>query len=170
MSESDRIEENPQLQEKREEALTNMSEVESALETAAASEAPKKPMAVEASFSIWPPTQKTRDAVINRLIETLASPSILSKRYGTISQEEASEVAKQIEEEAYNFAAASASADDDGIEILQLYSKEISKRMLDTVKSRSAAAAPEGKPSVEGEEAAVGSVPGEEVSDVKTEP
>lgn len=159
---SDRIEENPQLQEKRED-LANMSEVESAQETAA-SEAPKKPM--EVSFSIWPPTQKTRDAVINRLIETLSSPSILSKRYGTISPEEASEIAKRIEEEAFNVAGASASADDDGIEILQLYSKEISKRMLETVKSRSGAAAPESKASVEGEEAAAG----EEVSDVKTEP
>nr|XP_027092980.1 uncharacterized protein LOC113713450 [Coffea arabica] len=36
------------------------------------------------SFSIWPPTQRTRDAVINRLIETLSSPSVLSKRYGVI--------------------------------------------------------------------------------------
>lgn len=38
-----------------------------------------------------------------------------------------------------------ASTDDDGIEILQVYSKEISKRMLETVKARSgdSAAAPE---------------------------
>lgn len=41
-----------------------------------------------------------------------------------------------------------ASADDDGIEILQVYSKEISKRMLETVKARSgdSAAAPEPAP------------------------
>ncbi|KAL9148577.1 hypothetical protein ABFS82_12G050300 [Erythranthe guttata] len=37
------------------------------------------------SFSIWPPTERTRDAVRNRLVETLSSPSILSKRYGTVS-------------------------------------------------------------------------------------
>lgn len=168
---SDSIEEHPQLQQEREsepqEKREAMSEVESSQEIAASSvEAPKKPM--DFSFSIWPPTQKTRDAVINRLIETLSSPSILSKRYGTVSQEEAAEVAKRIEEEAFSSAGASASADDDGIEILQVYSKEISKRMLDTVKSRSAAAAPESKPSAEGVQVAVGS--GEEVLEAKTEP
>lgn len=53
-------------------------------------------------------------------------------------------MARQIEEEAFAAAGGSASAEDDGIEILQAYSKEISKRMLDTVKSRSVSA-----PSVE---------------------
>lgn len=97
-----------------------------------------KPGAI--SFSIWPPTQRTRDAVINRLIETLSTPSVLSKRYGTLSSDEASAAARQIEEEAFAAAGASASTDEDGIEILQTYSKEISKRMLDTVKSKAPAA------------------------------
>ncbi|CAL0322486.1 unnamed protein product [Lupinus luteus] len=88
------------------------------------------------SFSVWPPTQRTRDAVINRLIETLSTPSILSKRYGTLTSDEASAAARQIEEEAFVAAGASVSADEDGIEILQAYSKEISKRMIDTVKVR----------------------------------
>ncbi|KAE9600008.1 hypothetical protein Lal_00045646 [Lupinus albus] len=88
------------------------------------------------SFSVWPPTQRTRDAVINRLIETLSTPSVLSKRYGTLSSDEASTTAHQIEEEAFLVAGASASADEDGIEILQAYSKEISKRMIDIVKAR----------------------------------
>ncbi|KAK9157574.1 hypothetical protein Scep_004148 [Stephania cephalantha] len=39
------------------------------------------------SITIWPPTQRTRDAVINRLIETLFAPSIISKRYGSLSHE-----------------------------------------------------------------------------------
>ncbi|KAI3460186.1 hypothetical protein Pfo_016849 [Paulownia fortunei] len=89
------------------------------------------------SFSIWPPTERTRDAVRNRLIETLSSPSILSKRYGTVSREEAVDAAKLIEEEAFEVAGKAATTDDDGIEILQVYSKEISKRMLDKVKARS---------------------------------
>ncbi|MED6162035.1 RNA polymerase III-inhibiting protein maf1 [Stylosanthes scabra] len=88
------------------------------------------------SFSIWPPTQRTRDAVVNRLIETLSTPSVLSKRYGTMTSEEASAAARQIEDEAFAAAGGSAASDDDGIEILQVYSKEISKRMLDTVKAR----------------------------------
>ncbi|GER29941.1 MFP1 attachment factor 1 [Striga asiatica] len=89
------------------------------------------------SFSIWPPSERTRDAVRSRLIETLSSPSILSKRYGTVPQEEAADAAKVIEEEAFEVAGKTATPDDDGIEILQLYSKEISKRMLERVKARS---------------------------------
>ncbi|XP_031119790.1 MFP1 attachment factor 1-like [Ipomoea triloba] len=94
-------------------------------------------------FSIWPPTQKTRDAVIERLIATLSSPSILSKRYGTIPRGNASDIAMRIEEEAFNAAGASANADGaDGIEIVQVYSKEVSKRMLEGIKSRSADSPP----------------------------
>ncbi|CAA7393494.1 unnamed protein product [Spirodela intermedia] len=100
------------------------------------------------AFQIWPPSQRTRDAVIKRLVETLSSTSILSKRYGTVPLEEASALARQIEGEAFSAAAsaappASAYADgiaaateEGGIETLQLYSKEISKRMLDAVKAR----------------------------------
>ncbi|XP_073127515.1 MFP1 attachment factor 1-like [Henckelia pumila] len=90
-----------------------------------------------ASFSIWPPTERTRVAVRNRLIETLTNPSILFKRYGTIPLDEAVEVAKRLEEEAFETVGAETTADNDGIEILQVYSKEISKRMLETVKERS---------------------------------
>ena len=96
------------------------------------------------SLRIWPPTQKTRDAVLNRLIETLSTESILSKRYGTLNSDEASAVAKFIEEEAYGVASSAVSDDDDGIKILEVYSKEISKRMLETVKDRSAATAGNG--------------------------
>ncbi|CAJ1972736.1 unnamed protein product [Sphenostylis stenocarpa] len=88
------------------------------------------------SFTIWPPTQRTRDAVVNRLIETLSAPSVLSKRYGTLTFDEASAAAHQIEDDAFSTADASAVTSADGIETLQFYSKEISKRMLDTVKAR----------------------------------
>ena len=46
-----------------------------------------------------------------------------------------------IETEAFSTAATSASAEDDGIEILQVYSREISGKMLDTVKTRASFAA-----------------------------
>ncbi|MBA0580636.1 hypothetical protein Gorai_022845 [Gossypium raimondii] len=110
------------------------------------------------TLRIWPPTQRTRDAVINRLVETLSSQSVLSKRYGTIPEDEASSLAKSIEGEAFSVAGAAFSPDDDGIEILQMYSKEISKRMLDTVKSRAATAAAADAPS------ATEAANGEEVS------
>ncbi|CAK7347480.1 unnamed protein product [Dovyalis caffra] len=101
----------------------------------------KKQASSGISFSIWPPTQRTRDAVVTRLIETLSATSVLSKRYGTIPHEEASEVARRIEEEAFSVATTAASSEDDGLEVLQLYSKEISKRMLDTVKARAGSGA-----------------------------
>lgn len=132
------------------------------------------------SFSIWPPTQRTRDAVINRLIETLSTPSVLSKRYGSMPPDEASSTARAIEEEAYNAAAAaaassaaSASTIDEGIEILQVYSKEISKRMLDAVKSKAApppqtppdiSAAPESDPAAVASEEVSSSVDNESSS------
>ncbi|XP_040996842.1 MFP1 attachment factor 1-like [Juglans microcarpa x Juglans regia] len=96
----------------------------------------KKPRNNSLTFSIWPPTERTREAVVNRLIDTLSTVSVLSKRYGTLPHDEAAAVARIIEDEAFSAASASASADDDGIEILQVYSREISSRMLETVKSR----------------------------------
>ncbi|PHT30436.1 MFP1 attachment factor 1 [Capsicum baccatum] len=123
------------------------------------------------SFSIWPPTQRTRDAVINRLIESLSTPSILSKRYGTLPQDEASDAARRIEEEAFGAAGSTANGNDDGIEILEVYSKEISKRMIETVKSRSAPAA---ESEVESKALEVPAVAEEsstgEVESVETEP
>ncbi|KAI3986975.1 hypothetical protein MKX01_039910 [Papaver californicum] len=115
----------------------------------------KKVQKMGISFSIWPPTQRTRDAVINRLIETLSKPSsILSKRYGSLNPDEAASTARVIEEEAFvaasstssvsggeNSGTADGDGDDDGIEILQIYSKEMSKRMLESVKSKAAASA-----------------------------
>ncbi|PPS07564.1 hypothetical protein GOBAR_AA13090 [Gossypium barbadense] len=86
------------------------------------------------TLRIWPPTQRTRDAVINRLIETLSSSqSLLSKRYGTIPKEEASAAAMLIEQEAFSLAG--------------VYSKEMSKRMLDTVKARAASTTSTADPS-----------------------
>ncbi|KAI8026126.1 MFP1 attachment factor 1 [Camellia lanceoleosa] len=52
-----------------------------------------------------------------------------------MSHDEADATTHHIEGKA--FVAAFASADDNGIEILQIYSKEISKCMLDAIKSRS---------------------------------
>ncbi|GFZ10190.1 hypothetical protein Acr_21g0007890 [Actinidia rufa] len=73
----------------------------------------------------WPPTRRTRDAVVNRLVETLSGPSVIYKRYGVIPYDEV--------------ASAEGGGDGDGLDILQVYSKEISKRVLDAAKARSAA-------------------------------
>ncbi|KAK1269920.1 MFP1 attachment factor 1 [Acorus gramineus] len=104
---------------------------------------------INISLNLWPPTQRTRDAVINRLVETLSVPSsVLSKRYGSLPPDEAAIAARLIEEEAFSGASSSSSADttageDDGIGILQIYSKEISRRMIETVKARAASSSPD---------------------------
>ncbi|VYS69113.1 unnamed protein product [Arabidopsis thaliana] len=118
-----------------------ISEIENST-TLPTTETEKNPNPVNISLRIWPPTQKTRDAVITRLIETLSTESILSKRFGSLESEEASSVAKSIEDEAYAIASATVVGDDDGIEILKAYSKEISKRMLESVKAKSNVASP----------------------------
>ncbi|KAG9440394.1 hypothetical protein H6P81_020559 [Aristolochia fimbriata] len=109
---------------------------------------PSKDLNQSFTFSIWPPSERTRTAVINRLVETLSSPSVLSKRFGSLPVEEAPTAARIIEEEAFAAAASrfdaarSTDSDDAGIEVLQFYSKEISKRMLETVKAKANASAP----------------------------
>ncbi|AQL08893.1 MFP1 attachment factor 1 [Zea mays] len=93
------------------------------------------------SFSIWPPTQRTRDAVVRRLVETLAGDTILCKRYGAVPAADAEPAARAIEAEAFDAVAAAggaAASVEEGIEALQSYSKEVSRRLLDFVKSRSA--------------------------------
>ncbi|KAJ6827812.1 uncharacterized protein M6B38_365135 [Iris pallida] len=106
---------------------------------------PNPPLGAMASLSlgIWPPSQRTREAVTQRLVEMLSSSSALTKRYGVLPADEAASAARSIEAAA--FAASSAAADesghasssiDGGLEILEKYSKEISARMLESVKSR----------------------------------
>ncbi|THU46787.1 hypothetical protein C4D60_Mb09t08560 [Musa balbisiana] len=95
-------------------------------------------------LKIWPPTQRTREAVLHRLVETLTSQSVLSKRYGSLPGDEAAAVAGAIEEEAFTAASAASvggGADDDGIEVLHVYSQEISRRMVESAKARAVASA-----------------------------
>ncbi|KAJ8492633.1 hypothetical protein OPV22_014354 [Ensete ventricosum] len=95
---------------------------------------------LDVSLNIWPPSQESRDSVIQRLVETLSSPSVLTKCDGIVSIEEASSIALIIEQEA--FAAAncdgvcSFSDYDYGLEILQMYTREIGKHMIEFIKSR----------------------------------
>ncbi|TVU38123.1 hypothetical protein EJB05_11477, partial [Eragrostis curvula] len=109
------------------------------------------------SLSIWPPSQRTRDAVVRRLVQTLAAPSVLSKRYGAIPEPEAERAASAVEAEAFaaaseSAAAASPSSVEEGIEVLQAYSKEVSRRLLELAKSRAAPAAERAEESVKKEE------------------
>ncbi|XP_044983572.1 MFP1 attachment factor 1-like, partial [Hordeum vulgare subsp. vulgare] len=77
------------------------------------------------------------------LVDTLAGDTLLCKRYGAVPAVEVKPVARAIEAEAFDaavVAGGAAASIEEGIEALQLYSKEVSRRLLDFVKSRSAAA------------------------------
>ncbi|GJR86481.1 Ran GTPase-activating protein 1 [Tanacetum coccineum] len=49
------------------------------------------------SIKLWPPSQSTRQVLVDRIIKNLTTPSILSRKYGLLSKEEAEQEAKQIE-------------------------------------------------------------------------
>ena len=97
------------------------------------------------SLSIWPPSQRTRDAVVRRVVQTLSAPSALTQRYGALPEPEAERAATAVEAEAFAAASESATASpaslEDGIEVLQAYSKEVRRRLLELAKARAAAAA-----------------------------
>ncbi|XP_008790100.1 MFP1 attachment factor 1-like [Phoenix dactylifera] len=112
----------------------------SAEENAGESKAGAAGILPSVALNVWPPSQRTREAVIQRLVQTLSTESVLSKRYGVLSPSDASDAARRIEEEAFATASASsapiAASVDDGIKTLQIYSEEISQRMLETVKAK----------------------------------
>ncbi|CAI9107840.1 OLC1v1007309C1 [Oldenlandia corymbosa var. corymbosa] len=88
------------------------------------------------SVKLWPPSQSTRLMLVERMSKNLTTPSILSRKYGLLSKEEAEKDAKQIE--ALAFASASQlfekEPDGDGSSAVQLYAKESSKLMMDVVR------------------------------------
>ncbi|KAJ3685896.1 hypothetical protein LUZ61_015060 [Rhynchospora tenuis] len=111
-------------------------------------------------LSIWPPMQHTREAVVRRLVETLMAPSsVLSKRFGVVPSSDAESTAQSIEEEALAAVSTDGSTEsvEEGIKALQLYSKEVSERLLNFTKSRVAKTGD------------VASVKGEESAEMKDE-
>ncbi|KAJ9543305.1 hypothetical protein OSB04_023012 [Centaurea solstitialis] len=88
------------------------------------------------SIKLWPPSHSTRLVLMERIVKNLTTPSILSRKYGLLSKEEAEEEAKQIESSA--FATANLhfekEPDGDGGSAVQLYAKESSKLMVEAVK------------------------------------
>ncbi|KDP21460.1 hypothetical protein JCGZ_21931 [Jatropha curcas] len=88
------------------------------------------------SVKLWPPSQSTRLMLVERMTKNLTTPSIISRKYGLLSKEEAEEDAKQIEELA--FIAANQhyqkEPDGDGSFAVQVYAKESSKLMLEVLR------------------------------------
>nr|XP_043612148.1 RAN GTPase-activating protein 2-like [Erigeron canadensis] len=88
------------------------------------------------SIKLWPPSHNTRLVLVERIVKNLTTPSILSRKYGLLSKEEAEEDAKEIESAA--FVAASQQfekePESDGTSAVQVYAKESSKLMVEVVK------------------------------------
>lgn len=88
------------------------------------------------SVKLWPPSKSTRLMLVERMIKNLTTPSILSRKYGLLSTEEAEEDAKEIE----NLAFVTANQhhenepDGDGSSAVQIYAKESSKLMMEALK------------------------------------
>ncbi|KAK1426675.1 hypothetical protein QVD17_15352 [Tagetes erecta] len=89
------------------------------------------------TIKLWPPSHSTRLLLVDRIVKNLTTPSILSRKYGILSKEEAEEDAKQIESAA--FVAANQQfekdPDSDGGSAVQVYAKESSKLVVEFVKA-----------------------------------
>ncbi|KVI12457.1 RAN GTPase-activating protein 1-like [Cynara cardunculus var. scolymus] len=88
------------------------------------------------SIKLWPPSPSTRQVLVDRIIRNLTTPSILSRKYGLLTKEEAEEDAKRIESAA--FATANQhfekEPDGDGSSAVHIYAKESSTLMVEAVK------------------------------------
>ncbi|KAJ0735500.1 putative WPP domain, leucine-rich repeat domain superfamily, WPP domain superfamily [Helianthus annuus] len=88
------------------------------------------------SIKLWPPSQGTRQILVERITITLTTPSILSRRYGLLSKEEAQEDAKRIEAAAFETANQhfEKEPNGDGGSAVQLYAKQSSTLITEAVK------------------------------------
>ncbi|CDO99022.1 unnamed protein product [Coffea canephora] len=88
------------------------------------------------SIKLWPPSQNTRQMLVERMTNNLSDPTIFTRKYGSLSREEATKNAQQIEETAFGLANQhyEKEPDGDGSSAVQLYAKECSQLILDILK------------------------------------
>lgn len=88
------------------------------------------------SIKLWPPSQSTRIMLVERMTKNLTTPSVLSRKYGLLSKEEAEEDSKRIEESAFAIANQhyEKEPDGDGSSAVQVYATQSSKLMLEVIK------------------------------------
>jgi len=87
---------------------TQPAPTEGSADTAPPASAAKATEALLPSLTIWLPSQRTHDAVVCCLMQTLAAPSVLSQHYDAVPEPEAEHTAAAVQADA--FAAASESA------------------------------------------------------------
>lgn len=88
------------------------------------------------SIKLWPPSENTRKILVDRMTNNLSTPTIFTRKYGSLSKDEAFEKAKQIEDAAFSVANNhyDKEPDGDGSSAVQLYAKECSKLIIEALK------------------------------------
>ncbi|KAK9057301.1 hypothetical protein SSX86_022136 [Deinandra increscens subsp. villosa] len=89
------------------------------------------------SIKLWPPSHSTRLLLVDRIVKSFTTPSILSRKYGLLSKEEAEEEAKHIESAGFLAATEHFENDPetDGGSAVQVYAKESSRLMVEFIKT-----------------------------------
>ncbi|XP_016451754.1 RAN GTPase-activating protein 2 [Nicotiana tabacum] len=88
------------------------------------------------SIKLWPPSENTRRMLVERMTNNLSSPTIFTRKYRSLSKEDAAKNAEQIEDAAFTIASQhyEKEPDGDGSSAVQLYAKECSKLILEILK------------------------------------
>lgn len=88
------------------------------------------------SVKLWPPSLNTRKMLVERMTNNLCTPTMFTSKYGSLSKEEATKNAQQIEDAAFATADQNyqKEPDGDGNSAIQLYAKECSKLILEVLK------------------------------------
>ncbi|TMW99728.1 hypothetical protein EJD97_002081 [Solanum chilense] len=88
------------------------------------------------SIKLWPPSENTRKMLVERMTNNLSSPTIFTRKYCSLSKEEAAKNAEEIEDAAFTIANQhyEKEPDGDGSSAVQLYARECSKLILEILK------------------------------------
>lgn len=91
------------------------------------------------TIKLWPPSQNTRRMLVERMTNNLSTPTIFTRKYGSLTTAEATKHATQIEESAFSSANQhyEHEPDGDGSSAVQMYARECSKLILDVLKGGS---------------------------------
>nr|CCG20338.1 Ran GTPase activating protein 2 [Solanum sparsipilum] len=88
------------------------------------------------SIKLWPPSENTREMLVERMTNNLSSPTIFTRKYRSLSKEEAAKNTEEIEDAAFTIANQhyEKEPDGDGSSAVQLYARECSKLILEILK------------------------------------
>ncbi|CAH9085825.1 unnamed protein product [Cuscuta epithymum] len=89
------------------------------------------------SIKLWPPSETTRKILVDRMTNNLSTPTIFTRKYGSLNKDDAHEKAQQIEGIAFSVADRhyDKEPDGDGSSAVQLYAKECSKLIIEALKN-----------------------------------